>query len=152
MYHLDDDEIAKPNGPHVAAQEHYYEMRKRYEVADRKAKVARSAMVDAKRAMIETMMDMGLSRLDYMDDGSSINFRGGMNISVTKENEAEVREWLCGNYGDDTEFEDVKLNKKAIRDRIKEDIDAGELAEVEVPKCLKLSTFPDIQVRGWVEP
>lgn len=153
MHHLDDDDIERiPSGPHVDAQVKYYKMRSRYEVAKRTASVAHDAMQAAKRELIEAMMDMGLDTLSYMEDGSKISFRGGLNISVTQANEAEVRDWLVQNYGDDTPFEDVKLNKAGIRKRIQEDLDAGQLSETELPKCLKLSRYPDIQVRGWVEP
>ena len=154
MHHLDDEDDlpSAPSGPHVKAQQHYYEMRKRAELVERQYAVAKDAMMHAKKDLIETMMDMGLTKLDYMDDDSAIHFRGNMNISVTKANEADVRSWLMSQYGDDAEFEDTKLNKTEIRKRIKEDIEAGELSETDVPDVLKLSQFPDIQVRGWKGP
>jgi hypothetical protein len=106
MHHLSDKDKA-PAGPHVSAQQTYYEMRRRHDIAKRTASEAYRAMKEAEGTLIETMMDIGVSKLDYMDDGSSIHFFGGLSVSVTAANEGEVREWLRESYGDDTPFEIV---------------------------------------------
>lgn len=151
MYHLDDDadDPKPPTGPHVQAQQHYYEMRRRHDVAKRTSSEAYRTMKEAEEKLVEVMMDLGLQRLEYMDDGTKVFFKGRMNLSVTKENEAEVREWLRQNYGDDEIFVVERLDKAEISVRVKEDIDAGQLSELDVPKCMKLKQFPGIQVNGW---
>lgn len=149
MHHLDEEDHNAPSGPHVQAQQEYYEMRRRHDVAKRKASEAWRAMKVAETKLVEVMMDMGLSRLDYMEDGTKIFFRGGLSVSITKENEAVVREWLRETYGDDEPFSKESLDKGAITARIKQDLAAGELSETEVPKDMKISQFPSIQVNGW---
>lgn len=151
MHHLGEEGEHKtgPSGPHVKAQQHYYEMRRRHVLAQRKATEAYRAMKEAEHALVEIMMDMGLSKLDYMEDGSKITFRGGLSVSVTQENEEVVRSWLRREYGDDLPFETVRLDKSEITNRIKQDIEAGELSETEVPAEMKLKQFPSLVVNGW---
>lgn len=152
MHHLSWDGKSKaPAGVHVQAQQAYYEMRRRHDIAKRTATEAYRAMREAEGKLIEAMMDIGVSKLDYMDDGSSINFFGGLSVSVTEKNEGEVRQWLRNEYGDDAPFEKVSMDKKAITDKIKEDIKSGALSETEVPDAMKLKQFPGIRVNGWKE-
>lgn len=152
MHHLQWDKDKTPTGPHVQAQQAYYETRRRHDIAKRTATEAYRSMKDAEGKLIEAMMEIGVSNLDYMDDGSSVVFVGGLSVSVTEKNEAEVREWLRESYGDDAPFEKVSMDKTAITNRIRHDIRSGELSETEVPDVMKLKQFPGIRVNGWKSP
>lgn len=152
MHHLSwDGKNKAPAGAHVQAQQTYYDMRRRHDIAKRTATEAYRAMREAEGKLIEAMMDIGVSKLDYMDDGSSINFFGGLSVSVTEKNEGEVREWLRESYGDDAPFEKVSMDKKEITSRIREDIKSGALSETDVPDAMNLKQFPGIRVNGWKE-
>ncbi len=151
MHHLDDSEERTPSGPHVQAQQHYYEMRQRHDIAKRTTAEAFATMKAAESELIERMMDLGISRLDYMDDGTRIHFQGRCSVSVTQANEHEVREFLRDTYGDDAPFSKDTLNKSAITDRIREGLKSSELSETDVPDTMKLNQYPGLSVTGWQE-
>ena len=151
MHHIDDDQPRAPQGPHVAAQANYYEVRQRHDIAKRTCSEAYSAMKAAESKLIEYMMDLGISRLDYMSDGTKIHFQGRCSVSVTKANEDEVRTFLRETYGDEAPYVRESLDKPAITERIREDLAAGELSETEVPDIMKLSQYPGLSVSGWKE-
>jgi hypothetical protein len=149
MHHLDDDSKPEPTGKHVQAQRVYYEMRQRHDVAKRTASEAYKAMKAAEAELVESMLEAGISRLDYMNDGTKLHFRGIVNISITEENEPAIREWLIKNYGDDNPFMLERLSKKSVSEQIKKDMEAGELHETDLPEELKFSQIPGISVTGW---
>lgn len=94
-------------------------------------------------------MDLGINTMSYMEDGTAIHFRAQCSVSVTQDNEEEVREWLRQQYGDDEQFSKDALDKPSIIAQIKADLASGELSETEVPKDMKLTQFPGISVSGW---
>lgn len=154
MHHLDEDEdqvTRSPQGPHVVAQQSYYEARQRADVAKRVYSEAYRAQKEAESKLIEACMDLGITRLDYMSDGTKLHLRGQVSISVTQANEWQAREWLRETYGDDSEFSIEKLNKPAITEKIREDIQSGQLSETAVPDFFKLNQYPTVSVSGWTE-
>ena len=48
-------------------------------------------------------------------------------------------------------FTRFSMDKKAITDKIKEDIKSGALSETEVPDAMNLKQYPGIRVNGWQE-
>lgn len=149
MHHLPEGDSRKPSGPHVVAQQRYYEARQRADIAKRVYSEAYRAQKDAEEKLIETMMDLGINTMSYMEDGTAIHFRAQCSVSVTQDNEEEVREWLRQQYGDDEQFSKDALDKPSIIAQIKADLASGELSETEVPKDMKLTQFPGISVSGW---
>ena len=149
MHHLDEEEERVPSGPHVVAQQAYYEARQRADMAKAVYSEAYRAQKEAETKLVECMMDLGITRLDYMRDGTKIHFQGKCSVSITQENEEEVRQWLRERYGDDMQFSTEKLDKPAVTAKIKEDLHGQELSETEVPKHMKLNQFPGLSVTGW---
>lgn len=149
MHHLADGEAKKPTGPHVVAQQRYYEARQRADLAKRVYSEAYRSQKDAEQKLVETMMELGINSMSYMEDGTAIHFRANCTISVTQENEEPTREWLREQYGDDEQFSKDSLDKPAIIAQIKADLASGNLSETEVPDHMSLSQFPAISVSGW---
>ena len=86
-----------------------------------------------------------------LSDGTMISKRNYFSISATKDNREMTREWLMEHYGDDSDFIVETVNKEALTDLIKQEIESKEKYAVEFPDFLKLKTGQGIVVHGWKE-
>ena len=94
----------------------------------------------------ELMQDQKLQTVKT-DENETVYLHRIFNISVTQDNEADLRGWLIETFGDDQGFLETKVNKSAVTERIKRALDNDELGEFDVPDYLKLNTHPDVRMR-----
>ena len=83
------------------------------------------------------------------ESGLKFDIRPVFSIKCNKDNEDDVKEWLNDKYGDLGEFTKEALVKKFIVKRIRKDIDADELDELDVPEFVGLKNRPDVWCHGW---
>lgn len=148
-HHLDEEPDNYPEGPHVNAQQKYYEARHRADYQKKLYELAYKQQKEAEAELIQVMLDGGHKRLEHMRDGTKIFLNNGTTISVTEKNEHVVRKFLRQTYGDETMFTTEKMDKSAISDRIKQDIEAGELSPLDIPDDMKYKQYGYISVNGW---
>lgn len=135
----------------------FYRARARYEEADRSAKAFYKIKQTREREMIEAMLEAetkGVRR----EDGTYCGWKRNVRISVTQENDADIREWLLETTGDDSDFLATKCNKSAVEEHVKklvgenEAIDADDDDDTEkhvIPQFFKLNQHPVANVTGW---
>jgi metal-sulfur cluster biosynthetic enzyme len=104
---------------------------------------------DAEYELVSVMVSDGVPsiNLDATETrtGANIGLRKKYGCAVTKDNEAQIREWLMETEGDDSRFVHEKVNKEALLEWMKEQ---GKEPD-DVPAFIKLNTRPGITVRGW---
>jgi len=103
---------------------------------------------EAEDALIEGMLSIGMRTAEI--GGRAFSLRRQVNISVTKENEDEVRGWLAITLGQDAaqDYLEVKVKRYAVERMVKEGLREGKAPE-SYPAFLKLYDRPRISVRGW---
>ncbi len=131
------------------ALENYYACRAHYDQVHNLSSIAHKNMKDAERLAVDAMLDEGTKSIG-LDDGTHVSLRKQFNISVTVNNEDQIREWLTEVEGDDSEFIHEKVNKAAVVEWMKIQIlEVGDLDEGDVPDFMSFSQHPGLTVRGW---
>ena len=86
-----------------------------------------------------------------LPNGLAFDVRQVFSIACNAQNEDELKDWLHQRYGDIEEFTKQALVKKSVADKIKEEIDAEQLDEFDVPSFVDLKTRPDVWCLGWAK-
>lgn len=126
----------------------YTNTRLAYDEAHERSVRADKAHKAAKAQLVEAMLEEQTSGVK-LENGLSFNLRNQFSISCNEKNEQEVLSWLQDHYGDAEEFIIPKPNKRAITEKLKDDIEGGELDEFDVPEAFALKTRPDVSCTGW---
>lgn len=125
----------------------YYTARRHAETLRREAADAEIERRRLEQALVDVMLEEKVNSL-ALDDGTRPTLHKQVNISVTKDNFDNIREWLLTAVGDDKDFLETVVSKPAVlrlvKDRLKEGYD-----ESEFPAVLRVSTRPGIRVAGW---
>ena len=129
-------------------QQAYYEARRDHEEKKAIATTAAKLMAKREAELVDAMIDAGVQNFK-LDDGSMVSIRKRVSISCTQANEAQVREWLLDRTGDDRQFIEQKVSKKAVEDYVKQSLEEGSISKFEVPEFLRLNQHPCVAVRGW---
>lgn len=111
----------------------------------REHQAAKAKLVDEMLAQQQQSVKFGEGRLN----GMNFYLRSQFSIKCNQGNEDDVKTWLHERYGDVNEFTQEKVNKKAVEERLKNDIEGEELDEFEVPDFMDLTTRPDVSVTGY---
>ena len=106
---------------------------------------AKAKLVDEMLAQQQQSVKFGTGQLD----GMTFYLRSQFSISCNQSNEDDVKTWLHDRYGDVHEFTVEKVNKKAVEEKLKTDIEGEQLDEFEVPDFMNLTTRPDVSVTGY---
>ena len=129
--------------------EAYLTKRAAYDEAHEKSVAANAAMREAEYELVDLMLADGVPSVGLEESAertkANISLRKKYSCSVTKHNEAQIREWLMETEGDDSRFIHEKVNKDALLEWMKEQ---GKEPD-DVPAFVKLTTRPGITVRGW---
>lgn len=108
-------------------------------------KAAKAKLVDEMLAQEQQSIKFGEGRLE----GMNFYLRSVFSISSTLANEDQIKDWLQEHYGDASEFTIERVNKKALEERLKNDIEGEQLDEFDVPDFMNLTTRPDVSVMGY---
>lgn len=126
----------------------YIETRLAYDDAHAISSQADTAHKAVKAQLVEAMV-AAREKGKKMDYGLSFNLRNRFSISCNEDNEEDVKEWLHERYGDIEQFTTLKVAKKAVEEKLKDDIEGEELDEFDVPAFMNLKTRPDVSCTGW---
>lgn len=136
-----------------SAIEAYLQTRIDYKDAKAESDAADRRHKAAKAALVEAMLEEQQSGYKPTDDspfcGLSFYLSNDFSIRCNEENEEELKSWLHERYGDIAEFTILKAHKPSITERLKEDIEGGELDEFDVPDFVGLNTRPNVGCRGF---
>lgn len=126
----------------------YREARLKHEAAQEAEKIASERRRGCEEDLIEGMLAVGMRAAEI--NGRAFSLRRQVNISVTKDNEDDVRGWLAIELGQDAaqDYLEVKVKRFAVERMVKEGLREGKDPE-SYPKFLKLYDRPRISVRGW---
>lgn len=103
--------------------------------------------VEAKKTQLIDAMLAENMRAYPRKDGLLISLRRSFSCSVTQENTDQIREWLVEKLGDDKPYVKEVVDKPALTEHLKEMAETTDLADF--PEFLRVSTRPDVAVRGW---
>lgn len=107
----------------------------------------------AKAKLVEAMVEKEQQSVKFGEEsryaGMHFFLQSQFSISCNAQNEDDVKDWLHERYGDVHEFTAMKVVKKAVEERLKNDIEGDQLDEFEVPDFMKLKTRPDVSCRGY---
>jgi hypothetical protein len=126
----------------------YISTRLAYDTAHEISSAADGEHKAAKRKLVEAMEEEQQKGMK-MDFGLAFNLRNVFSISCNQDNEEDVKEWLHGHYGDLAQFTKEKVDKKAVEEKLKNDIEGEQLDEFDVPDFMNLKTRPDVSCTGW---
>lgn len=131
-----------------ALWQNYCDARAAHETAQAEEVSTSRSKRDAEEALINGMLAIGMRTAEI--DGRAFSLRRQVNISVTKDNEDDVRGWLAIELGQDAaqDYLEVKVKRFAVERMVKEGLREGKDPE-SYPKFLKLYDRPRISVRGW---
>lgn len=149
MHHLDTDFCPLPDGgPHIRAQQKYYEMRERYDHADSVRREAKRAMDISEKELIDSMMDSGVSSF-ALHDGTKVHISRHVGVAVNKDNQDAVRRFLDKQGWDAETYTKTSMNKAAIEEEIKKQLESCELQEFDIPDGMCFKRRQSINVTGW---
>jgi hypothetical protein len=132
---------------HIELANQYCTVKREHKNLERKAAAAWKVLKAIEVKLLEAMTEEGVGNNFRLDDESQICKREYFNVSVTKTNREQTRQWLMDTYGDDSDFVDEVINKSALQDRIREEIDSKQKYAVEYPDFLNVKTSDGIVVR-----
>ena len=130
----------------------YLETRMDYDKAHAVSSSCYTQHQAAKSTLVDAMLDAKQQSVKFRDGelaGMNFFLRNIFSISCTEKNEEEVKDWLHDHYGDVNEFTTMKVHKKTVEERLKEDIEGEKLDEFDVPDFMKLKTRPDVTCTGY---
>lgn len=126
---------------YIATRLAYDEAHEISSAADKAHKAVKAKLVEA----METSDDTGIKK----SFGLSFNLRNQFSIACNMDNEDDVKEWLHDHYGDLAQFTKEKVDKKAVEEQLKSDIEGEKLDEFDVPEFMNLKTRRDVSCTGW---
>lgn len=126
----------------------YCRTRLDYDEKHEASSLADAAHKAAKARLVEAMID-AKEKGKTMDYGLRFNLRNQFSIRCNADNEIDVKDWLHERYGDVNLFTVEKVSKKAVEEKLKEDIEGEVLDEFDVPDFMALKTRPDVSCTGW---
>lgn len=131
----------------------YLNTRMEYDEAHAISSQAYAVHQAAKAQLVQAMLDAGEQSVKFAKDstyaGLTFFLRQQFGISCTEKNEEDIKAWLHEKFGDVHEFTAEKVVKKRVEERLKTDIEGGELDEFDVPDFFNLKTRPDVTVNGY---
>lgn len=129
----------------------YLKARHRADCAKEIAKEDEKAWRQIEADMITAMLAKK-EKFFKMPSGLSFGLSERFSISVTQENEAQVRAWLVETIGDDGPFLVEVPNKAAVQDHVKKLVEvnrkAGDTDSEGLPEFLNVKTSPKLSCRG----
>lgn len=128
--------------------EAYYAARSSHDFAHAESAKAYDVMRAREAELVEFMLEHQLKSVSR-DDGTKPTLCKSTSISVTKENEEQIKEWLRNTEGDDAPFLVTVPHKPAILELIKKKIETEKLDDSDFPPFLQCSTRPTLRVTGW---
>lgn len=128
----------------------YIETRLAYDEAHQ---VSTDRFVDHKKAKKILAEGMIATKDDGKKKSYGLHFflANQFSIACNKDNEDDVKDWLEQQYGDLNEFCAQKVQKTAVTDRLKDDIEGEKLNEHDVPDFMNLKTHRDVTCTGWTK-
>lgn len=126
----------------------YYAARKEAEEARRIAAEKEGISRALEQKVVDMMLENGTNSLS-MDDGTRPTLVKRVNISVTQDNNEEVRKWLLEFVGDDTPYIVTQADKWRVHKLVKEKMEREGFDQSDFPSFLNVSTRPGIRVGGW---
>jgi len=148
MYHIEKEQAPPEPGPHIRAQQKYYAMRERYEHASRVSKEAWKVMQKAEGALVDAMMDNGVTSF-ALEDGTRVDIRRHTTVAVNNKNYDVVKGFLDKQGWDAETYMKAKLDKAAIEAEVKRQLEASELQEFDIPEGMSFKRSQSINVTGW---
>ncbi len=124
----------------------YYDARAAYKEAKANSDKLYWEMKGIENDLIDSLLDEDLQGFKRTD-GVSVNLQSQVSISVTQENNSDIRHWLLATVGDDVGFVRETVHKGSLYEYVKTQIEEGKDAS-EFPDFLKVSTRPTLYVRG----
>lgn len=129
----------------------YLKARARADCAKQIAKEDEKAWRQVEADMIAAMLAKK-EQFFKMPNGLSFGLSERFSISVTQENEAQVRAWLIETTGDDGPFLQEVPNKPAVQEHVKKLVEvnrkAGDTDSEGLPEFLNVKTSPKLSCRG----
>lgn len=125
----------------------YFEARTEYEYLKDQAEEAKRKMDSLAFQLVDVIDQCGGDH--YFKDGMRVDTKRHFGISVTQENSDVWRSWLSERFGDDEPFLKTVVDKSNLQDRIKSDLEGGNLTPDEVPDWANLKTTKIISITGW---
>ncbi len=129
----------------------YLTMRRRADEAKEIAKEHETRWRQVEADMIAAMLAKK-EKFFKMPSGLSFGLSERFSISVTQENEAQVRAWLVETTGDDGPFLQEVPNKPAVQEHVKKLVEvnrkAGDSDSEGLPEFLNVKTSPKLSCRG----
>lgn len=132
--------------------EAYLDTRVAYDVAHAISSDLYGQHQGAKQALVEAMLDEDKQAVKFGDGelkGMNFFLKNVFSVSCTEANNDEWIAWLQERYGDAAEYTIERVNKKAVEEKLKTDIEGEELDQFEVPDFVKLKTRPDVTCTGY---
>ena len=120
-----------------------------YEEAHELSAKADAAHKAAKKLLVEAMGEEERDAFKHSETGLRFDLREVFSIACNEKNEDEMKDWLHEVYGDIEEFTTAKLSKKTVTARLKQDIEAEELDEYDVPDFVGLKKHKDVWCLGF---
>lgn len=134
--------------PHLRAQQRYYAARDRYEHEDRVAKEAYRAMKKAEQELVTAMQDAGVKSF-ALEDGTNVILKAHTSVAVNQKNMDFVRKFINKRGWDAETMSKTSLDKSAVMDKVKEQLDIGALQEFDIPPEMDFKRHASVDVRGW---
>lgn len=135
------------------AIEEYTEARLGYDEAKAKSSEADKVFRGKKYALSQALLADALERQSKpgikLDNGLGFSLRKQFTFSCNESNEADVKDWLHEHYGDIEEFTVQKVHKPTVANKLKTDIEGGDLDEFDIPETFNLKTEDDVACTGW---
>ena len=125
----------------------YCDTRLAYDVAHAISVKANSVHGKAKKALVKQMEKK--SRQHDPPGVLKFHLSEVFTIACNEENEDDIKDWLEKQYGDIEEFCAQKVQKKAVVERIKNDIDDEKLNEFDIPDFMNLNSSNQLNCNGW---
>lgn len=132
--------------------EEFLETRMAYDEAKAIATARNHEHQAVKKKLVDEMLEQEQQSVKFGDGelkDMTFYLRSQFNIRCNQGNEDDVKNWLHERYGDVHEFTVEKVNKKAVEERLKSDIEGEQLDEFEVPDFMSLTTRPEVSVTGY---
>lgn len=130
---------------------HYLRARNEADMAKKRQKEREAEWRQIEADMITAMLAKK-EKFFKMPSGLSFGLSERFSISITEENQAQVRAWLVETTGDDGPFLVEVPNKPAVQEHVKKLVEvnrkAGESDSEGLPEFLNVKTSPKLSCRG----
>ena len=130
----------------------YREAREGYNEAHKISQQAHQKWKDTERDFIDAMLNERVKTFKHLETGEVFGLSERFGVSVTENNNDQIRNWLVDEAGDDAPFISEVCNKQAVTDYVKTRVeknrqeDKGD--EDGIPEFLNLKTRPVLSHRN----